>query len=91
MSGIKVETAWSTKAVTTAEVKTHLRIDSGFTDDDTYIDTLIESAQNVIETYLNRSITTQTLSLYLDRLPFYSDMRLQEGIFTAPDLEYNSN
>ena len=91
MSGIKVETAWSTKAVTTAEVKTHLRIDSGFTDDDTYIDTLIESAQNVIETYLNRSITTQTLSLYLDRLPFYSDIRLQEGIFTAPDLEYNSN
>ena len=64
MSGIKVETAWSTKAVTTAEVKTHLRIDSGFTDDDTYIDTLIESAQNVIETYLKRSITTQTLSLY---------------------------
>jgi len=91
MSGIKVETAWTTKAVSTADLKTHLRIDSGFTDDDTYLGTLIDSAQNVIETYINRAITTQTLSLYLDRLPFYSDLKLQEGIFTAPDLEYNSN
>lgn len=91
MSGIKVETAWTTKAVSVADLKTHLRIDSGFTDDDTYLETLIESAQNVIETYINRAITTQTLSLYLDRLPFYSDLKLQEGIFTAPDLEYNSN
>ena len=91
MSGIKIETAWSTKAVSIADLKTHLRIDSGFTDDDTYLGTLIDSAQNIIETYLNRSITTQTLSLYLDRLPFYSDLKLQEGIFTAPDLEYNSN
>jgi len=91
MSGIKVETAWTTKAVSVADLKTHLRIDSGFTDDDTYLGTLIDSAQNVIETYINRAITTQTLSLYLDRLPFYSDLKLQEGIFTAPDLEYNSN
>lgn len=74
MSGIKIETPWTIKAVTTAEVKTHLRIDAGFTDDDTYIDTLIESAQNVIEIYLNRSITTQTLSLYLDRLPFITTL-----------------
>ena len=91
MSGIKVETAWTTKAVSVADLKTHLRIDSGFTDDDTYLGTLIDSAQNLVETYTNRAITTQTLSLYLDRLPFYSDLKLQEGIFTAPDLEYNSN
>ena len=43
MSGIKIETAWSTKAVSIADLKTHLRIDSGFTDDDTYLGTLIDS------------------------------------------------
>jgi len=91
MSGLKIDTAWSTKAVSTTEVKTHLRIDSGFSDDDTYIGTLINSAQDIAEVYLNRAITTQTLSLFLDRLPFYSDIKLQEGIYTAPDLEYNSN
>ena len=91
MSGLSVQTAWTTKATSTADVKTHLRIDSGFTDDDTYIGTLIDTAQNIIETYINRAITTQTLDLYLDRLPFYSDLKLQEGMFTAPDIEYNSN
>jgi len=91
MSGVKVVTAWTAQATTTADVKTHLRIDSGFTDDDTYISTLIDTAQNVIETYINRAITTQTLELYLDRLPFYTDVKLQEGMYTAPDIEYNSN
>ena len=66
-----------------------MRVD--FSDDDTLIAELIKASQNVIETYVNRAITTQTLSLFLDRLPFYSDIKLQEGVFTAPDLEYNSN
>ena len=89
MSGIKIDTAWTASAVATSEQKSFMRVD--FSDDDTLIAELIKSAQNVIETYINRAITTQTLSLFLDRLPFYSDLKLQEGIFTAPDLEYNSN
>ena len=67
-----------------------MRVD--FSDDDSLIAELIKASQNVIQTYLNRAIyTTQTLELYLDRLPFYNDFKLQEGIYTAPDLEYNSN
>ena len=89
MSGIKIDTAWSTSAVATSDQKSFMRVD--FSDDDSLIAELIKASQNVIETYLNRSITTQTLSLFLDRLPFYSDIKLQEGIYTAPDLEYNSN
>jgi len=89
MSGIKIDTAWTTSAVATSEQKSFMRVD--FSDDDTLIAELIKSAQNLVEAYMNRAITTQTLSLFLDRLPFYSDLKLQEGIFTAPDLEYNSN
>ena len=89
MSGIKVVTAWTTSAVPTSTQKSFMRVD--FSDDDTLIGELVKSSQNVIETYLNRAITTQTLELYLDRLPFYSDINYPEGTFTAPDMEYNSN
>ncbi len=89
MSGLKIDTAWTTSAVATSEQKSFMRVD--FSDDDTLIAELVKASQNVIETYINRAITTQTLSLFLDRLPFYNDVKLQEGVFTAPDLEYNSN
>ena len=89
MSGLNIDTAWTTSAVATSDQKSFMRVD--FSDDDTLIAELIKASQNVIETYVNRAITTQTLSLFLDRLPFYNDLKLQEGIFTAPDLEYNSN
>ena len=89
MSGIKVVTAWTTSAVATSDQKSFMRVD--FSDDDSLIAELIKASQNVIETYLNRAITTQTLELYLDRLPFYSDINYPEGTFTAPDMEYNSN
>ena len=89
MSGIKVVTAWTPSAVPTSTQKSFMRVD--FSDDDTLIAELVKASQNVIETYLNRSITTQTLELYLDRLPFYNDINYPEGTFTAPDMEYNSN
>ena len=89
MSGIKVVTAWTTSAVPTSTQKSFMSVD--FSDDDTLIAELVKASQNVIETYLNRAITTQTLELYLDRLPFYNDIDYPEGTFTAPDIEYNSN
>ena len=66
MSGLKVHTAWSTSAVTTAEAKTHMRIDSSFTDDDTYIGNLVTASQNMVEQITGRAITHQTLQLFLD-------------------------
>ena len=88
MSGIKIVTDWTASAVATSDQKSFMRVD--FSDDDSLIAELIKASQNVIQTYLNRAITTQTLELYLDRLPFYSDINYPEGTFTAPDLEYNS-
>ena len=88
MSGIKVVT-FDTASAATFDQKSFMRVD--FSDDDSLIAELIKASQNVIETYLNRAITTQTLELYLDRLFFYSDINYLEGTFTAPDMEYNSN
>jgi len=53
---ITVEPA--TEPITTAEAKAHLRVD--FSDEDTYIDTLIVSARKYCEAYCNRVFITQT-------------------------------
>ena len=66
MSGLKITTAWTVKAVSTTDLKTHLRLDSSFSADDTYIGELGSAAQNVLEAYLGRAITNQTLTLSLD-------------------------
>jgi len=85
MAGLTIVTDWTASAITTAEAKTHLRVDGS--DDDTYIDTLITSAQNLVQKYTGRAITTQTLKLSLDGLPYGNDDKYYpEGFFTAPDI-----
>ena len=85
MAGLTIVTDWTATAITTAEAKTHLRVDG--TDDDTYIDTLITSAQNLVQKYTGRAITNQTLKLGLDGLPYGNDDKYYpEGFFTAPDI-----
>ncbi len=49
-----------------ATVKSYLRID--FTDDDTLITTLIQSARERAEQYCNRAFITQTLEAYYDKI-----------------------
>lgn len=48
----------TTEPITTAEAKAHLRVD--FSDEDTYIDTLIVTARKYCEAYCNRVFITQT-------------------------------
>ncbi|MCR4313382.1 MAG: head-tail connector protein [Candidatus Roizmanbacteria bacterium] len=48
----------ATEPITTAEAKSHLRVT--FSDDDTYIDTLISAARKICEQYTNRAFITQT-------------------------------
>lgn len=64
---LNLSSAPASEPITTAEAKTHLRIDSS--DDDTYIDTLIEAARRHVESFTNRALITQTWELYLDDFP----------------------
>ena len=91
MSGLKIATAWATNAVSIADFKLFARIDSSDTSENALIESLVFLAQDMAESYTGRAITQQDLQLFLDRLPFYSDEKLREGVYTAPDLQSNSN
>lgn len=63
--------------MTTADAKTHLKIDGS--DEDTYIDGLIKAARQMAEEETNRSFITQTWKLYFDDWP-EGDLMLPRGI-----------
>lgn len=65
--GIKLITAATSNAVTTAEAKAHLRVDSS--DEDAYIDTLVVSAQRQIEAYTNLVLSDTVYELHLSKFP----------------------
>jgi len=91
MSGLKIKTAWTTNVVSSADFKAFARIDSSDTTENSLIESLIFVAQDLAEQFTNRAITYQVLQLFLDKLPFYADIPLREGVYTGVDLEYNSN
>lgn len=65
-------------AISLAEAKQHLRVDSDYDDDDDYITALIGVATNQVEEFTRRRLMTQTFNLYFDVFPPYID--LQVGI-----------
>jgi uncharacterized phiE125 gp8 family phage protein len=64
---ITLKTAPIDGPVEIEEVKSHLRIDS--TDEDYYLQSLINSARNFGEGFQNRAYNTQTWELWLDDFP----------------------
>ena len=72
--GLVLITAPSVEPVTTAEVKTHSRIDTSA--DDAYIDTLIVSARKSVEAFTGRALIDQTWDLSMDLEPSLSVLRL---------------
>lgn len=54
--------------LTLAQAKSHLRVD--FTDDDTYITSLITAARQYVEQVTNRAIFNRSMLLTLDYFPF---------------------
>ena len=64
---LKISTPSVLKLVTLAEAKTHLRVD--FSNDDNYINDLIDLAQELIEEYCNVAIYEQVLTFNLLRGP----------------------
>lgn len=65
--GLTRTTDATVEPVTTAEVRTHLRIDHHH--DDAYLDTLATAARHWAEDFTNRSFNTTTWKLTLDGFP----------------------
>ena len=59
-----------TEPVTLNEAKAHLRVESSFTDDDTYINTLISVSRNICENYVGFMLAHNTkVHYYMDGFP----------------------
>lgn len=67
MSSFKLVTAPAVEPVTLAEVKTHLRMDTG--DADALITSLITAAREWTENYTGRAFINQTWRMWLDNWP----------------------
>ena len=89
MAGVSVVGAESVDVVTTAQIKSNLRIASNDSTHDTQIEICRDASISVAKEYLQKSLMNRTLKLSLDNIPF-SDSILpnQEGITTGPFLEY---
>ena len=62
-----IKTARTSDAVSLNEARLHLKVDS--TDDNDLIDDLIDAAQETVEAYTNRKLSSETWYLYLDQFP----------------------
>lgn len=60
----------SVEPVTLTLAKQHLRVDAGFTDDDSYITALITAARRYVEKYCARAIFNRKILLTLDYFPW---------------------
>ena len=89
MAGVSVVGAESVDVVTTAQIKSNLRIASNDSTHDTQIEICRDASISVAKEYLQKSLMQRTLKLSLDNIPF-SDSVLPntEGITTGPFLEY---
>jgi len=67
----KVITAPTSEPITLAECKTQLRVESSFTDDDTWINDTIPVVREQVEGLINRALMNQTLEL---ALPEFKDV-----------------
>ena len=71
-----LKTAPTTTAISLAEAKAFLRVDSDYDDDDSYITSLIGVATNVVEQFTRRRLITQTYNIYYDEFPPFMDLQV---------------
>lgn len=68
-TAIQLITAATSNALTTAEAKTHLRVDYADTTENTYIDSIIVAAQRLVENYTSRVLNDTTYAYILTSFP----------------------
>jgi len=71
-----LKTGPATTAISLAEAKAFLRVDSDYDDDDSYITSLIGVATNVGEQFTRRRLITQTYNIYYDEFPPFMDLQV---------------
>ena len=75
---LELTNAPTNELITTAEAKTHLRIDSSFTDDDTYIDGLIVAAREIVEAHTRKKWAQAEYDYWLDEFPASDILAIQD-------------
>lgn len=63
----------ASEPVTLAYAKTYLRLDAGWTLDDTLITNLIQAAREHAEKITGRTLAQRTFRMVLDSMPYYTD------------------
>lgn len=89
MASYQITSQPATEPITTAEAKAHLRVD--FSDEDTYIDTLITTARKYCESYTNRVFITQTWRQNLDSFPTVIKLKVNPVVSLTSIKYYDTN
>ena len=71
-----LKTGPTSTAISLAEAKAFLRVDSDYDDDDTYITSLIDVGTQVVEEFTRRRLITQTYNIFYDEFPPYIDLQV---------------
>ena len=78
MAGLKVHTAQTDSAITLAELKAYLKVDSS--DDDTVLNIIKQTVDSWAKEYTNRTLCTTVYELFIDTV-YDVDVRVQEGSY----------
>lgn len=79
-------TAPASEPLSTDAAKAHLRVD--IDDDNDYIDTLVATAREHVESYTRRALITQTWDLWLDDWPEDGVIKLRSPLQSVTHVKY---
>jgi len=78
-SGIRRTVDATVEPVDILEVKNHIRLEPGITEDDALINALITAARTYVENDINRSLVSQTWQIVFDHFPNKDELWLPKG------------
>ena len=86
-----LKTGPTSTAISLAEAKAFLRVDSDYDDDNTYITSLINVATQVVEEFTRRRLITQTYNIFYDEFPPYIDLQVGDVASVTHVKYYDAN